>query len=949
MTDLDSILRQQTRRRLDGFIEAAEDAGMAPARPPGFWAAMERVFEASGFMAGALTRRPGILDGLLRQGLLLGDYGPGELDRLLALRLAHCAGEADLGRRLRRFREEQMVRIVWRDLAGWASLAETLEDLSALADACILRALERLYPEYAREHGLPLDARGRPQSLLILAMGKLGARELNLSSDIDLIFLYPGGSRVSGGPLDAQRWFEGLARRLVRLLERRDEDGFVFRVDTRLRPFGRAGPLAMSLDAYEDYLQTQAREWERYALVKARILSPGGEAASRLGQLVRAFVYRRYLDFGAIRSLRGLKAMIDRELHEAGLERDIKRGRGGIREVEFIGQVFQIARGGRDPELQVRPILEVLRRLGAKGLLPEFAVRELSDGYRFLRRVENRLQAWRDEQTHRLPEDDLERLRLARAMGFARTASFERALNLHRRRIQAHFDQVFASPQGEPRDSPIERLWHQDLDSPEAIRALKAAGFADPLAAEKRLRTFREGILPRVGERGRERLDRLLPLFLQALGATPGADLGLARGLSLIEAVARRTAYLDLLVEHPLALSQLARLLCLSPWVAERLSQHPLLLDELLDPRRLYAPLERAALDAELEALLGGVPADDLEQQMERLRQFAQGNQLRVAAADLTGAIPVTRVSDYLTWIAEAVLEQALRLAWNHLVRTHGPPQGLDPGGRGFLILGYGKLGGMELGYGSDLDLVFLHKGAGQTRGPRPVSHEVFFARLGQRIIHLLTTRTPSGILYEVDMRLRPDGQAGLLATSLEAYARYQQASAWTWEHQALVRARALSGDPRLAEGFARVRRAVLTRRRDPDTLRREVREMRERMRAHLDRSDDRRFDLKQGRGGIADLEFMVQFWVLRLAHAHPELIRWSDNLRQLEALGRLGLIPRERATALAEAYQSLRAAYHRDALQEATGLISSAELGEARRLIAGTWREWLEPGRDTR
>ena len=929
-------MQMPTSPQMEDLLRAAAAEGIELPQAAAFRQALARVLEGSEFVTRTLMQRPRILSELLEEGWLLGDYGPGELDRLLAARLAGSADEADLAHRLRRFRAAQMVRIVWRDLAGWADLEETLTDLSDLAESCILRGLDYLYAWHARDEGLPLDAEARPQPLLILAMGKLGARELNLSSDIDLIFIYPGDCRIAGGRLEPQRWYDGLARRLVRLLDRRDEHGFVFRVDTRLRPFGSAGPLTLSLDAYEDYLLAQARDWERYALVKGRILNGQSEAAGRLVGLIEAFVYRRYLDFGAIRALRGLKAAIDRELHQEGLARDIKRGWGGIREVEFIAQVFQIVRGGRDPDLRARSLLEVLDRLGAKGLLPERTVRELRDGYRFLRLVENRLQAWRDEQTHLLPGDPAGRLRLARAMGFAEAATFEAVLETHRRHIQGHFDRTFASPQEEA----VPEVSAEDFTAPAYLAGL---GLADPEGAGERLRRLREALPRRLGERGRERLERLLPLFVEALAGTPDPDAGLERGLTLIEAVARRTAYLDLLVEHPLALPQLVRLLSLSPWVARRLTQHPLLLDELLDPRRLYAPLDRAALDRELADLLAGVAEDDLEQQMERLRQFAQGNQLRVAAADLTGAIPVTRVSDYLTWIAEAVLTRVLRLAWDHLVRSHGLPEGVNEDGYGFLILGYGKLGGIELGYGSDLDLVFLHRGPGLSRGPRPLAHEVYFARLGRRIIHLLTTRTPSGTLYEVDMRLRPDGKAGLLVSSLEAYERYQRESAWTWEHQALVRARPVAGDPALARGFARVREAVLTRERDPAALRREVREMRERMREHLDRSNPRVFDLKQGRGGIADLEFMVQYSVLRWAHRRPELVRWTDDLRLLEAFGTLGLVDPATARALAGAYQALRAAYHRATLQDQAGLVGAGDLAEARGRIATAWREWME------
>jgi glutamate-ammonia-ligase adenylyltransferase len=942
-------LQRQVGRRWDQWQRIARERGLVLSLPESLITTLKQVWEGSDYLVRALEQEPRLLPELLERGDLLGDYGPGELDRRLRELLAPVADEAALHAGLRRFRRYHMVRIIWRDLAGWAPLEETLEDLSALADTCVARTLDLLHAWQVREVGQPLDAEGRPQALVVLGMGKLGARELNLSSDIDLIFAFPSHGPLQGHDrLGSEQFFHRLAQRLVQALNTRTVDGFVFRVDTRLRPFGDAGPLVLSFGAMEDYYHSQAREWERYAMVKARAVAGEPAAVEQLMAVLRPFVYRRYLDFAAIESLREMKRLIARELERKGMADNVKLGPGGIREIEFVGQVFQIIRGGREPGLRIRSILPVLARLGSQGLLPHYAVRELTDAYRFLRLVENRLQAWRDQQTHLLPEEPEGRMRLARSMGFADWAGLAEVLARHRRRVQGHFDKVFAAPQveEEEEEGPYAALWQESLDPTQAGELLTTAGFADATAVLARLQSFRESAACRsLGSRGRERLDRLMPMLLEAVSGCRGPDAALERLMRLVEAVVRRTAYLALLVENPIALSQLVRLAGLSPWVAERLAHHPLLLDELLDPRRLYSPLRHRELQEELRSLLESVDADDQEQQMERLRQFAQSNMLRVAAADLTGVIPVTVVSDYLTDIAEVSVAAVLRQCWEHLVRRHGRPVGVAGDDIGFAVIGYGKLGGIELGYGSDLDLVFLHGNRdpnGGTDGERTLTNDVFYARLAQRLIHMLGTHTPSGVLYEVDARLRPDGKAGLLVSSLEAFAHYQSESAWTWEHQALLRARPVAGDPAVRSRFRSIRLEVLARERDEDRLRGDVREMREKMRAQLDRSSDGRFDLKQGRGGIADIEFMVQYAVLRWAARHPDLLDWTDNIRLLESLERHGLLPGSAAQQLAHAYRALRREYHCMALRSEPGLIPEQRLGEERAQVRRLWQELM-------
>jgi glutamate-ammonia-ligase adenylyltransferase len=937
------------------WCDWANGQGIRPPAGEAFEKARARVWEASEFVALSCARAPETLADLLASGDLDRALTPGDLDRSLTealheLEAAAAADDERLKRALRRFRRRQMVRIVWRDLAGAAPLEETLEDLSELADVCIRRTLALLERWARAELGTPRDAEGQDQQLLVMGMGKLGARELNLSSDIDLIFAYPASGEVEGPRyLANEQFFARLARRLVQALDDRTVDGFVFRVDTRLRPFGDAGPLAMSFPAMEDYYQSQAREWERYAMIKARVVAGPAKAAEQLMTMLRPFTYRRYLDFGAIDALRSMKQLISQELKRKGMADNIKLGPGGIREIEFIGQAFQLIRGGRDPDLQIRPIRSVLRLLGEKSLMPEFAVRQLDQAYVFLRLVENRIQAWKDKQTHLLPEDAIGRRRLARAMGCGDWPAFIGRLDMHRRRVQGQFDSVFVE-QGaeEPAQGPsLSALWLDELSGSQALEQLGAVGFQDPTTALERLAAFRDSVARRgLSSRGAQRLAQLMPLVLQVVAGSDAPDPALERVLRVLESVVRRTAYLAMLAEHPIILSQLAQLAGMSPWVTRQVAGHPLLLDELLDPRRLYAPLRRVDLGHELEALLEPLQPDDLEQQMERLRQFAQGNMLRVAAADLTGVIPLMVVSDYLTEIAEVTVDAVVDLAYRHLVRRHGHPAGASDDRSGFLVVGYGKLGGIELGYGSDLDLVFLH-GSNSinaiTDGERPISNDQFYMRLGQRIIHMLTTQTPSGQLYEVDMRLRPDGNKGMLVRSLASFASYQMDDAWTWEHQALVRARAVAGDRALFERFSGIRRETLCRDRDNESLSRDVREMREKMRANLDKTRDDRFDLKQGRGGIADIEFMVQYSVLRWAQRYPKLCDWTDNVRLLETLGRLELLTGSAAEELTDAYKDLRAAYHRGALQDGPMTIAADRFVTSRERVAAWWRALME------
>ena len=951
---LPAELRPAVAGRWEEHLETRGGTGL-PAMPPELLASLPKVWACSEFVAQSCIRHPGLLEELVESGALLRAREEPDLRARLESTLAGAVDEAALMAALRTFRRTEMVRIAWRDLAGWADLEETMRELSWLADACIQCALDRLEGWLRAELGTPTGAGGDPQSLVVLGMGKLGAHELNFSSDIDLIFAYPEEGETQGGSrqVSNERFFTRLGQSLIRVLDEPTADGFVFRVDMRLRPFGDGSPLVSSFDALENYYQTHGREWERYALIKARVVAGDEAAGEALMALLRPFVYRRYLDYGAFSSLREMKRLIEGEVRRKGMERNIKLGAGGIREIEFIGQTFQLIRGGREPALQERSILVVLRRLEQQGLLPGYVVRQLIDAYHFLRRTEHRLQEYADQQTHTIPDEELGRVRLACAMGFDGWQEFHVELERHRRNVQEHFEQVFAAPQtrhAESDELDLSSVWRQELEPEEAQQALRAAGYEQPGEVCRQLELIHRGRrYQSLSERGKQLMDRLMPLLLGVAGRMEQADVALERILRLLEEIMQRTVYLSLLVENPVALSQLVKLCAASPWITRQLSHYPLLLDDLLDPRLLYDPPGREELEAELRQRLLPLAREDLDGQMEQLRGFRHTNVLRVAAADVMDALPLMVVSDHLTDIAEVVLEQTLELAWNHLVERHGRPP-VGEGEKGFAIIAYGKLGGIELSYGSDLDLVFIHDGEeAETDGPRPVASSVFYARLAQRIIHILTTQTAGGNLYEVDTRLRPSGASGLLVSNFDAFATYQRERAWTWEHQALVRARPVAGSTALGQAFRELRREVLSRPREEGPLRREVKEMRRKMvQAHGSKERDR-FHLKHDPGGITDIEFMVQYAVLAWAHAHPELLDHTDNIRILERLEKARLLEPEEAVLLADAYRLYRARLHRLVLQEAPPAVPAGEFEDQRAAVTRLWQRLMEGGTEKR
>lgn len=910
------------------------------------------MFAGSAFVAQSWAREPQLFVDLLASGdlehpLTADDFAARAPD------LPGTLPESQALERLRAWRRRELTRIAWRDLAGWAPLEETLEALTAFADAAIGSALTHARAGLASRYGEPRSASGELQPLVVIGMGKLGGRELNFSSDVDLVLLFPEHGETDGPRgISNEEFFTRLGQALVRLLQTPTPAGFVLRVDLRLRPFGDSGPLVWSFAAFEDYLPRHGRDWERYAYVKARPVTAPERYAEIEAAAVRPFVYRRYLDYGVFESLREMKALIGREVERRELADNVKLGPGGIREIEFIVQALQLTRGGRDRRLQTPSLLTALARLAELRLLPPAAVSELAAAYVFLRRLENRLQMLADAQLHKLPVDALGRERIALAMGAHDWAAFTRELDEHRTRVAHHFQLVISgagTADGGAVRIDLGRFWDSQAETAALADALARAGFADSAEAARLLLELRASTLVRkLDEPGRRRLQALLPLLLADIARSSAQLAVLRRVLGIIEATGKRSAYFALLQENGAARARLVELCRHGDFLAAQIAAHPLLLDELIDERLLTQLPTRAAFAGELAARMEQLQDEDPEQQVDALRQFQRAALFRVAVADLTGLLPLMQVSDRLTDIAELIVERAMQLAWRQITAQFGVPtcgEGSALRTVSICAVGYGKLGGMELGYASDLDLVFLHDSHGEhqeTRGEPPIPNQLFFVRLAQRIMHLLTMHSAAGRLYEVDVRLRPSGKGGLLVTNIDAFAEYQRQEAWTWEHQALLHARAVAGDPELRARFESVRLDVLCKHVRRDSLRDEVRNMRERQRRELSRGDAQHFDIKQDRGGIADIEFLAQYWALRWAAEHPPVVLFADTIRQLESVASADLVPQASVDLLTAAYRAYRRTAHRLSLDGAEPVVPAADFADMRADVSALWEATL-------
>ena len=914
-----------------------------------------QVFASSEFVANACLRNAALLPQLVTMGCLLDSVDIDWLRQQLQAALQSVSNDMEFQSVLRQFRLQQMVRIAWRDIAGWAALNETLLDLSNLADVCVQAAYGRAYEQFSALYGAPIGRdSGTKQPLLILAMGKLGGRELNYSSDIDLIFVYPeSGETDATEPMANEEFFLRLGQRIIQWLANKTAEGFVFRVDMRLRPFGDSGSLVVSFDSLEAYLQQHGRDWERYAFVKARPITAIDEYQALYKNVIRPFVYRRYLDFSVFESLRNMKQMITREVARRELHDHVKLGPGGIREVEFITQAFQLLRGGNDLHLQSRELQHVLPNLAGHKLLPQEAVEELLTAYRYLRLVENRLQEWNDDNTHFLPKNEEAQQRLAVSLNYPDWQALLSEINRHRERVSHWFKSIVFGDAVESvaTDVSLGFILDSIAVDEDAQGTIQAIGIIDAGYILQQLQQVRDGAYyKKLDEAGKQRLRALIPKLLHSIAQQKDQSSAFSRVLRIIEKIGGRTVYLALLNEHPPVLSLLVELCAHSEFLAEQIAAFPLLLDELIDARLMIDLPTRATFAEELQIKLASADVDDEERQVELLCEFKRIALFRVAVADLTGRLPLMKVSDRLTDVAELIVQQALAMAWSQLTKRHGQPRCGETEqssyAAGVVVVAYGKFGGIELGYGSDLDLVFLHDSRGahqQTNGEQVLDNGVFFARLGQRLVHLLTTHTRAGRLYEVDVRLRPNGKGGLLVQSLDGYDSYQRSEAWTWEHQALLRARAVAGDAAPCARFEQIRTDVLRHAIRREGLREEVRKMRQRMRDELAKCATGKFDLKQGVGGIADIEFMVQYWMLLWADEYPAIILFSDNIRQLESLASGCLVSQQTVDFLTSTYRRYREYLHHLSLSGGDNIIAETEFVLERQQVAQIWHQTME------
>lgn len=937
-------------------VPARHPDGAAAPCPPGVPADIANAVQAASSWSEYLTRRlqanPALCAAIERlAGAPVDRHVIAEQFTSLSGAEVEAVLDPDTAKRvLRQLRERIFCTLMVRDIGGLALLEEVTTSMTALAELAVSTAYRTMMAELSKIHGVPRDsASGVPQEMLIMGMGKLGGSELNVSSDIDLIMLY-GEEGETGGPrrLSHHEFYGRLTQRMMPILADNDANGYVFRTDLRLRPDGDGGPLAWSLDALENYLLRQGREWERYAWLKARAMPARAFADSQLEaqwqqleSLRIPFVYRKYFDFDAIAALRALRERINNDWNRRAQARNgveashnIKLGDGGIREIEFVVQLTQLMRGGRQPTLQERNLLLALQAEHDAGVMPEAESRQLAQAYHFLRRTEHMLQYRADEQTHLLPSDPERRQALALAMGM-NPAQFEETLASHRANVSRIFRNVFhltgiGRTVAEPGSSTEEE--------PEADAS--ALGNLEPLARQhfgaeadsllQRMRAMLDGHRMRsLPTLSRERVERLLPAVLVAAARTDAPQEAAVRLLDLIEQIAQRSAYLALLAEYPDILARLARIVGASPWAAQYLTQHPLLLDGLIDLRALAEPLDvrqiAQQLRTELDACLLPDGAPDVERQMNLMRDTQRQASFQLLTQDLEGTLSVEALADQLSSLADALLEETLYRVWP-MVRREGAP--LQPH---FAIIAYGKLGGKELGYTSDLDLVFIYEDQDD--------YAEQYARLGRRMTSWLTTMTSSGRLYDVDLRLRPDGDAGLLAVSFDAFARYQREHAWLWEHQALTRARFATGDAGAGSRFEALRREILLRRREPQALADEVRAMRQRI-SDGHPNPGPLFDIKHDRGGMVDIEFITQYLVLRHAHEHPALLDNLGNIALLRIAGELGLLPPDLARRAGDAYRIMRRVQHNMRMRGAEkARVPAGQLAAEREAAAALWQ----------
>ena len=869
-----------------------------------------------------LAKDANLLDDLLQNHAKI--YSTVEMQQFL--HAANINDENSLKKALRQLRQRVILRTMFRDLnelAGFGieSLNEVVTTTTNLAEIALNTATNYLQEWLQALHGRPLSIVGTPQSLIVIGMGKLGGRELNVSSDIDLIFAYESEGETTQGQnkqtISNQDFFTKLAKKLISVIDETTEDGFVFRVDMRLRPFGSEGVLVSNLDALEEYYQNNGREWERYAWIKGRTINHADDLGlqGNVEKLLKPFIFRKYLDYSALASMRDLKLQIHRDVTQKGQHDNIKLGRGGIREIEFIAQVFQLIRGGRDASLQIKPTLAVLSLLKNKGLLQEKTVDELIAAYVFLRNLEHRLMYVEDAQTQDLPKTDEAKARIASAMNYENWEALLSELNAHRKIVAQHFDATFSEKsqtRSQSETSTETAVWQGLIENDVALKTLLDSGYIDAEQTLVRLQMLRaSNRYQQLPELSRQRFDVLMPHAIAQSASMPNPDITLLRVTDVFESICRRASYLALLAEHTHAMHLLVKLCSSSPWLANYLAQHPILLDELLDTRTLYAVPDFAAMRAELVQRLAEF-VGDIERQMDLMRHFKHANVFRFAAQDINGELALETLSDYLSALADLIVSVALETIWPNVKGAHiAVPK--------FAVIGYGKLGSKELGYASDLDIIFLYDNTHENARDNDFASGAgeVYARFAQRISSWFNTLTSAGLLYETDLQLRPDGNSGLLVSSVAAFREYQLNKAWVWEHQALTRARFVAGDASISGAFDVIRTEVLMQARDAQKLKEEVMQMREKMRAAQTFVAEL-FDIKHSTGGIIDVEFLVQFLVLAHSKQYPQLTDNIGNIALLKLLASLNIIEHNLAEKVVLAYRDYRRLQHALKLQGA-------------------------------
>ncbi len=902
-----------------------------------FFQHLQQLALGSNYAISQLNKHPELI-------LALQDYESYELnEQKLVLALENISDIDEIKKQLRLFRHEKMVEIIYLDICRDEKVETTLFNLSELAEFLIQQALAKSEQILSAKHGIPIDTLGNPMQLNIIGMGKLGGRELNFSSDIDLICTYSDDGQLNGfGKLSHTQYFNHVTKLFKQLLHDTTADGFVYRVDLRLRPWGDSGPIVLSHNAFEHYYQLHGREWEQYAMVKARILTGSDSDKKYLQSILKPFIYRRYHDYRVFDGLAELKRKIDQQARQKGARNNIKIGHGGIREIEFFVQAYQILKGGRNYHLQTPSLFQALEVLSTQDITDQQNLAKMRDSYCFLRMLENRIQMFNDQQTHELPEKQNLQDRLSLLLGYQKWSELAEEIASHQSAVNHVFTRQFIPQhdQAEQTEIPVNM---DELDEKQHLAKINELGFVDADEIHQRLLEFYHSkALLFMSDKAKKRFNAFFPTLLKQVGKYDNRGILLDKMLALLSSIAGRSVYFELLYQNIPMLIKLVHLFDRSSWIAKEVTRYPVLLESLLYPGKLDDRFNKEKLKQELKVQLQNVH-EDIELELDVLRQFKRAQTIVVATAEIAREIDTDQVSNYLSELAEIILHAVYTLALGELVRQYGQPQ-CDIDGKMITpvlgIIAYGKLGGRELHYQSDLDIIFLHNSSGKgqfTAGDKSIDNNTFFSRLAQKIISKITLLTIAGKLYEIDTRLRPNGASGMLVSSLDAYHQYQLEKAWLWEHQAIIRARFIAGENAIAAGFELIRREIISLSRAPESLKKEIQEMREKMYQAQNPPEGDTINIKHSRGCMVDIEFLVQYWVLKNANKFASLSETTDNIGLITELRRLELIS-QADLQLRDTYQTLHKWLHAQVLQDQPEDIASTKLRSEIDLVKSCW-----------